>query len=527
MPLRSLKAVLMSHVVDSSLRNTLQGAALVLLGVLFGGALSFAAKILIARNTTQAEFGIYTLLVALVAIYSHVANAGLQEGTPRFISIFQGEGRHTDAGGVAKASFLLGALFSVSSWPLLFLLADFISVHIFHKPQLAGPLRIISFSIPFLVLAQNAAGILRGYKIIAPKVYFLDAGMPLCLLLSLCAGFLFSFGFAGVLYSHLFSALVTFTLLVRYGYRTTGLNLLSPTGSTHGSQLLAFSFPLLVGSLMVMLLGWTDTLVLGRYVEARLVGVYHVSVTLATLSLLPLSALEYVFMPIAGELYGRRQYGELGRVYQILAKWSFAGTLPIFFLLFLFPGELIRVIFGHGFQDACLPLRILALGFLFHIFLGPNGILMVVVGKPREILNLSIAAAAFNISLNYVLIRVGGYGMVGASLATVITYVVLNVAVSILVFRKSRIHPLTAPSLRAAGSAFALVLIFLLAKHALEPSFWMVPVYVLVFIGTLVLSLFVTRSVDLEDRILLRTLMEKTGVDLNLIRGIAGRFRSG
>jgi O-antigen/teichoic acid export membrane protein len=517
----------MSHVVETSLKNTFQGAALVLLGVLFGGALSFATKILIARNTSQEEFGLYTMLIALVTVYSHIANAGLQEGTPRYISFFLGEERHADASGLAKFSFLMGILFSISSWLILFLLADFLSLHVFQKPQLAYPIRIISFAIPLLVMAQNMAGILRGYKIIAPKVYYLDTGMPLILLVFLCIGFLFSLGFMGILYSYLCSALITVTLLFRCGYRKTGQNLLSRAEVRHGAQLLAFSFPLLVGSLMVLLLGWTDTLVLGRYVEARLVGVYQVSVTLATLSLLPLSALEYVFMPIAGELYGRKQHRDLGRTYQMLAKWSFAGSLPIFFLLFLFPEEMIRMIFGQGFQDATSPLRILALGFLFHTFLGPNGILMVVLGRPSEILNISIIAAAFNIALNYLLVRVGGFGTVGASLATGITYFTLNVIVSIIVFRKSGIHALTAPFLRTAGVALALVLVFLFAKNAQEPSFWMIPVYMLVFSATLIVSLFLTRSVDREDRVLLKSFMERTGADFASLRKIAARFRSG
>ena len=104
-------------------------------------------------------------------------------------------------------------------------------------------------------------------------------------------------------------------------------------------ELLRFSLPLLIVSLLSVVLGWTDTLMLGRYTKAASVGIYNVSISLAKLLTFPLSAISFVFMPIAGEMYARKQSAELGRTYQVLTKWIFSVTFPIFLYFIFFPPD--------------------------------------------------------------------------------------------------------------------------------------------------------------------------------------------
>jgi len=71
----------MSNIVDSSLKMAAKGTAIVFVGSIIGLLLGFISKVLIVRYTTQAEFGIYSLAIALVSIFSLVSMLGLHEGS--------------------------------------------------------------------------------------------------------------------------------------------------------------------------------------------------------------------------------------------------------------------------------------------------------------------------------------------------------------------------------------------------------------------------------------------------------------
>ncbi len=142
---------------------------------------------------------------------------------------------------------------------------------------------------------------------------------------------------------------------------------------------------------------------LGRYGTAEEVGVYSVSVSLAAFLTLPLVALWYVYMPVAGELYAKNRSSDLARTYQVLTKWIFSVTLPVFFILFFFPEMTITFLFGERFADSAAPLRILSLGYLFTAFMGTNSMLLLVMGLSKAVMKISAAGAVLNIILNYIL----------------------------------------------------------------------------------------------------------------------------
>ena len=68
-----------------------------------------------------------------------------------------------------------------------------------------------------------------------------------------------------------------------------------------------------------------------------------------------------------------------------ITKWGFSGTLPIFFILFLFPEMTIYYLFGEGFDASASPLRILSAGYIFYVLFGTNATLLITVGKSRAL----------------------------------------------------------------------------------------------------------------------------------------------
>jgi O-antigen/teichoic acid export membrane protein len=510
----------MNETIRSSLKTAVRGTSLVFLGMVSSVFLWFLTKILIIRYTTKEEFGLYSLLVAIVGIFSVISTLGLQEGVARYIAVFTGEGKRKETKGITGDAIVIASISGLCGFFLLLFFSGIFSRYIFYKPDLQIPLKIISFFIPFSVMVSVMGGMMRGHNIFNLKVYA-DVGQPLFFLVFLGILFAAGFSFTRIIYAYVLSMVIIFFIAGYYTLKKVGVNLFALRFSGRKKELLKFSLPVLAVSLLGVVLGWTDTLMLGRYTRAAYVGVYNVSISLARLLTFPLSAITFVFMPIAGEMYARKQSTELGRTYQVLTKWIFSATFPIFFILFFFPEMTISFLFGERFIDASVPLRILAVCFLFNSFMGANGLLLLVMGLSRTLMNVSLFGVTLNIGLNYLFIKRLGYGVIGAAVSTLISYIALNVLISWILYRRSRIHPWTAKYIKpVVGSSLIGLIIYALVK-SLPLYLWMLPIYLLLFLCGYLLIILLTESIDEEDLFMFRMILGKLGVSQSLITSIS------
>jgi O-antigen/teichoic acid export membrane protein len=514
----------MSETVDSTLRTAVKGSALVLFGMAGSLLLWFPIRVFIVRTITVEQFGLYSMAVTIVAVLASLAPLGTQQGSARHIAMELGKGRRDTALAMARSTLHVNLLSATAGFLAVYALSDFMASKVFYKPELSFPLKVVSFSIPFIVMNGTMSAILRGFGNVRPKVYYQDLGRPFYYLALLCIVYLFKLSFEGILYAFALSPVLVFISISSYGYNRIGLLPFSLKPGAHYGELMRFSLPLMVSGIAALILTWTDTLMLGRYAAATDVGFYGVSISLSKLMLLPLSALSFAFLPIAGELCGAGRLGELNRMYQVLTKWVFAASLPLFFVLFFFPEMTISFLYGGRLVPAALPLRILAIAFLFHTFLGANGVLQLSMGNTRFIMFNMSTMAALNIFFNYTFIKGFGFGTAGAAGATLISYVVGNIASSFVLYRWHRMHPFTVHYLRPLAGAAVIGILLYAAAKSLPLSFWMLPLYFVLFVGGYAAALLLTRSVEREDIVLFEAVRAKTGLRLKWLGKLIDKF---
>ncbi|MEJ2697622.1 MAG: flippase [Candidatus Sulfobium sp.] len=502
----------MSETVNSSLKKAAKGSTFVLASMAFSQLLWFFIKILVVRDITKVEFGIYSLVLTVLGVISAVILLGIPSGLSRFVSLHLGEEKREEAYYTARAGMQMLLPLGLLCFAAVYLFSGLIARKVFYTPELAVPLKVISFLIPFSVAGGVAGGVMLGFGVIRQRV-FSDVFTPVLYLVLLLVAIFLGLHLKGILYAFVASSAATSVLVVVYGVQKLGARPFMPKAGRRHMKLLKFSIPLLASTIMSLALMWSDTLMLGRYSTPAVVGTYSVSVSLVRLLLFPLSALGYVFLPIAGEIYAKKKSQELKRTYQVLTKWVFAATLPLFFVFFFFPEMTITVLFGSRFVDAAMSLRILAIGFMINAFLGTNGMLLTVIGLTKTIMNISITGAIINVVLNYVLIKYLGMGITGAALATMSSYIIINLLYSLSLIRYNSMHPFTSAYLRPlVGAALTGVLIYVLAQSIPLQS-WMLPVYFLLFIGGYAASLLITRSIEREDIFIFREVMAKVGIE--------------
>lgn len=512
----------MSEIVNSSLKTAAKGTTLAFLGIIANAAILLMVKILIARNITKEEFGIYSLIIAVSGVVSVAAGLGIHEGVSRFVAVSLG--RKEDPNPVSSSSIQIGLLSGIVSFIALYFVSGFMAQYVFYIPEMATPLRLISFYIPFAIMTQLIAAVLRGHGIIKAKIFYLDILQPLIFLGLLCSIFIFDLPFISIIYVYLLSMIAVFAAIGLYGYRKISLRPFLSAGGNKSRELLKFSVPVLGVSLLGIVLMWTDTLMLGRYAGAAEVGSYNVSITLALLLTFPLGALVFVFMPLAGEMYAKDQMSELNRTNFVLTKWIFSASFPIFFVLFFFPEMTLTFLFGTRFSDSAMPLRILSLGFLLHSLLGTNGVLMMVFNMTKALMYISLIGAVLHLAVSYIFLKMLGYGIPGAAAATVISYLLLDIIASVILYKKSGIHPYVYKYIKPVLGSSAIGLIIYIIAKSIPLHAWMLPVYFILFVAGYILSMFMSRNFDKEDIFLLDVITEKTGLKLALAKKIICRF---
>lgn len=180
------------------------------------------------------------------------------------------------------------------------------------------------------------------------------------------------------------------------------------------------SFPMFLSGSLFLLMSWVDILMLGFFNSQVDVGIYTIAIKIAGLVTIFLFAINTILGPKISELYHNQKLGALAKLVQKTAILSFLFSLPILFIILLFPDNLLQL-FGNDFQtiDSKKTLIILAFGQITNVFFGSVIYILDMTGRHIISRNILLFTAIVNIMLNFILIP--KYSICGAAISTSIS----------------------------------------------------------------------------------------------------------
>lgn len=511
-------------VVDGSVIRIMRGGGLALSGTLFSAGLIFIGRVLVAQIGTKAEYGVFSLAFVVLSICTIVATLGLELGATRSIAFARGVGDSGKVGRIIPAAIQLSLVPSCLLCTILFFTSDIIATSVFEDPALGFPLRLLSFGVPFFTLLNVVPSIFRGFDNVRPRVYFRDILRSLLFPLFLVPFVAFDLSFNGVFLAFLGSLVIPGIALIAYtgkrlpsAIRLTGLLRLEP----EAWELLRFSAPLLAHTMLLSIILWLDTLMLGALKTSSEVGLYNAAHPLANFVSIPMQAMLLIYVPVATHLYSRGEWGQMGHNYRIMTKWLFAAVLPFFMILLLVPGTVLSM-FGEGYDQASTALRILTAAFILNNFMGPNGATLIAMGKVEFMMWTSVATAALNVGLNFALIP--RFGIEGAAIAFLASTAPIGILRCTKLHAISSVHPLSKNLIKVPLAAVLPIALFqVVLGHFVSMTWWMLPLIGISYYALLVLAMFISKSIDREDREILALLRTRAGEDLSQAMGLLKR----
>ena len=190
---------------------------------------------------------------------------------------------------------------------------------------------------------------------------------------------------------------------------------------------------------LFMVMTWTDTLMLGYFLEPEIIGAYRVAFKIGSLITFAQFAVNASLGPRISELWAKNSKAELQKeVWQVAQVNALLGV-PAFLLIMALAPWLLSF-FSADFAQYAPVLRILAVGQMVNALCGPVMYLLNMTGHEQSARRTMTLAALANALGNLVLIP--WLGIEGSAWATTGSMVFWNAWALVAVYRKTGIRTL-------------------------------------------------------------------------------------
>ncbi|GAA5063914.1 flippase [Haladaptatus pallidirubidus] len=413
-----------SHGRSSSLASVSRGAGLFLVGKGTDNALRLGLNIVLTRGLGEGLFGVYSYGYVILSIVRTVTNLGTDTSILKFLPQYsEQKPKQNQMLGLALLTSLVGSLL-ISGF--IFFGAPFITRLTLKNPLLTDVLRILALVLPFTTLSNILQTVFKALELPEYQVLLMNVVTPTVRLLLIAVPIFLGYKLLSVVAASVAASIVVFVATVSLFASRTAFR---PTLRGSRGDVVEFynySLPLTLTQAGAILANRIDLLMVGIFIsEGSTVGIYKAALVVAGMLVLPLSAFNQIFPPVASRLYTNGKTAELQSLYQQLTRWIF--TVALFFALgaIVYSKEIL-FIFGEGYTDGSSILVLFALGQLANAAVGPSGFLLMMTDHQYLSLVNRWGLGILNVICNYVFIQ--EFGVIGAALATASVLALINFA---------------------------------------------------------------------------------------------------
>lgn len=397
------------------------GSTVIVVGVALGVGFHYVFRTVLARSLGPDSYGVFVQGLGVVQTASFISLLGLHMSAPRFMSYYQGADEENLVGKTFSTAFYILLPSAIIATGVIFFFSEWISLSIFNEPALVEPLRLFSFGVIPFVLVHLVMALFRGMQNAEYKIYIDDLAWSGGTLLFVLVFLFLDYGVEGAVYAYVLSTAFA-VILGYYFYRKFFDRSIFSSSGLITRRLILFSWPLFISSVLLMTNRWMDVLMLGWLSESSQAGIYDVSYAIAGMLAFLIGSLNYMFMPVASELYGEGKISQILEIYSTATRWITITVMPLLAGILIFSEQIIALLFGSSYVSGALPLMILSIGFAYRAMKGPAGGILLSIGEINlRVIGIACATTVV-ILLNFILIP--KYGMLGAAVATTSGFII-------------------------------------------------------------------------------------------------------
>jgi O-antigen/teichoic acid export membrane protein len=402
--------------MSKALARLIKGSSIYTIGNFLSRALSMVSMPIMTRYLSTSEYGTLSMANVLIGILSSIYSLGSASFAIRHYYDF-GSGRERKEFFGSLFLFLVGTGFTIS------LLLTGFGEPLFKK--LLGelpfkPYVVIGIWICFLgviPIIPEAFFLAREQAFFYASLNFLRSVLGVALSILLVAGI--RMGALGPLTANLIISMAFGLYFLYYLSKEIKLDF-SPRVV---KQCLSFSLPVLV-----LLLGRTvtnsmETLILQKYVQLSVIGIYSVAVTAASVLVMLAASFDTAWTPFFYSTAKEKQLEEAKNTFSLVGTYVLTIYLMIALSFIIFRHELVAFLAPPSYFGAIAIIPLLMLGAIFSMlsFIPMRGI--VFEKKTNRLILVTLVSFCASLGLNILLVP--RYHMFGAAIANVLSNLII------------------------------------------------------------------------------------------------------
>lgn len=449
----------------------------------------------LARYLGPSEFGIYSIAISFVTIFSIIANLGVD---PFLVKEIARDPVKTAP--LLQSAVTIKLLGSLTSYIAILSCIIFLPYNHITKSAIL----VFSFTIFFRAINDLFDSIYRGTQ-----------RMEMCALMRISRScitvaiiFLFILFKKDILWitaSHPITGLILLSYFYAFSIRGTFFTFSFSYNIENLKNLIWQSLPFLTLGVIHIISAKTDVIMLSFFTTTKDVGLYDAANQIILILLVLPSIVSQVLYPYMSKQYGQSRHGITRSVNLTTRYLSFIG-IPTSILIFFGSEQIILRLYGNEFSTSFNILRVMSVGVSIAFIRSILSWVLVAIDKVNLMMKFGLVTLSLNILINFILIPI--YGAVGAAIATVISMFITTTSILILLKKDlPEINPILNIYFKpiCAGLAMAVTLYFLQSSNIILSTVISCLIYSIIFIAIKGFSVE-------EKKLIYRVIRDKKGV---------------
>ncbi|RLI90521.1 MAG: hypothetical protein DRO95_06030 [Candidatus Altiarchaeales archaeon] len=385
----------------------------------------------IAKSLGASAYGVYSILMATVQLVVPISSLGMR---PTMIRFLAGERDNKKIREGYYSILFLTSVTSLCSSLIMLFSAPVLASTVFGDSQATPVIQVGAF----LIFMQTINGISYTFFQTFRKMHIFsffnlsqNIGDTILAILLVWN----NFGLIEIIYSFLIIRLILFVTASLLIYRSIKI---CPPRISILRQFLSFGTPLASLSISGRIIRLFDRYMIGFFLNSTAVGIYSAAYGIGAILTMFMEVPRAVLVPTVSKLWEERRINELMNHFKFTLKYFLMISIPSIFGLAALSESILTIMTTSEFiSQGHLIIPIIAIAVMFYyatyvLF----GLIFMLVKKTQINASLLAIGAILNIILNIILIPYFqsnyNYGIMGAAIATFISFFTIGIATVVL-----------------------------------------------------------------------------------------------
>lgn len=466
--------------------------------IILASLLGYVFRRMLAINLSVSEYGLFYAIIGFFSFFMLFIDFGLEQAATKAIVEFR---INKDFDSIRSLAFsVLGfqIICSFIFFVIVFFMSEWLATAYFHTPLAREYIIMIGiwfFTTPFIIFISY---LLLGFE----KTTWYTA-IDFCRMIFLLAVTYTLLSVNKAIYAPAIAYacvnIILFSIYLPY-VLSMFPHMIKRTQFSYIQFKKVFSYGILIA---LTNFGWiiitqTDMLLLTYLTTTYDVGLYAVALPLSLLLLFFMRPINIVFAPFVAQYAAEKKEKELAETVSCAYKHAFIILLPATVCFLLFPEFIISLLFSSAYLEAVPALQLLGIGTLFYSFSLFNSIIFTGIGRAKVMAYCVSSIAVLNFLFNLLLIP--AYGITGAALSTMGSYILLFLFSTIYIQRSISISfPFASWIISVMCSGIAALAVFLLKQYMLLNNLTEAIVCGSVLFGVYAVLLLICKIIKIDE----------------------------